>query len=84
MAFHSLMQELILIPHNAPERKFLNNCDAYKSFVRQTGRMLMKKDEASLYLWFRTNLAKYSAYEDNRRHYFKELINYLQEEFGSL
>lgn len=84
LAFHSLMQELILIPHNAPERKFLNNCDAYKSFVRQTGRMLMKKDEASLYLWFRTNLAKYSAYEDNRRHYFKELINYLQEEFGSL
>jgi len=84
LAFHALMQELELVPHNTPERKFLNNCEAYKSFVKQTGRMLTQRDEASLYLWFRTNLTKYTTYEDNRRHYFKELMRVLQEEFGLL
>ena len=82
LAFHALMQELQLIPHNTPERKFLNNCEAYKTFVKQSGRMLTQKDEASLYLWFRTNLTKYTTYEDNRQHYFKELLRVLQEEFG--
>ena len=81
---NSFMQELQLIPHNTPERKFLNNCEAYKSFVKQSGRMLTQKDEASLYLWFRTNMTRYTTYEDNRRYYFKELLKVLQEQLGSI
>lgn len=84
LAFHALMQELQYIPHNTSERKFLNNCEAYKSFVKLSGRMLTQKDETSLYMWFRTNMTKYTTYEDNRHHYFKELINYLQDEFGGI
>ena len=78
-AFHSLMQELLMIPHNVKERKFLNNCEAYKSFVKQTGRMLKKDDEEKLYSWFRKSLTRYPTYEDNRKKYFIDLIDYLHK-----
>lgn len=79
ISFHNLMEELSSIPHNMAEKRFLNNCEAYREFVKQTGRMLMKKDDESLFTWFRTHSLRYVTYDDNRRQYFKELINFLQE-----
>lgn len=82
LSFHALMQELKLFPHNTQERKFLNNCDTYKSFVKQSGRMLTKSDDTGLFTWFRINISKYMEYEDNRHNYFKDLIDFLKEDLG--
>lgn len=84
LSFHSLMEELKLIPHNLTERKFLNNCEMYETFVRQSGRMLTQEDDSSLYAWYNNNIVKYVTYNDNRRQYFKDLINFLQLKFGSI
>jgi hypothetical protein len=79
-----MMEEFNKTPHTVIEKKFLDNCERYKSFVLQTGRMLDESDEKSLYNWFIGNMRKYSSYEDNRRLYFKELINFLQDEIGDI
>ena len=78
------MKDFEKIPHTITEKKFLDNCERYKGFVLQTGRMLDKSDEKSLYYWFIGNLRKYASYEDNRRLYFKDLINYLQDKIGGI
>lgn len=82
LSFHALMQELKLVPHNTQERKFLNNCDTFKSFVKESGRMLTKSDDTGLFMWFRINKSKYMEYDDNRHIYFKDLINFLKEDLG--
>lgn len=80
LKFHQMMNDFEKIPHTAKEKHFLENCELYKGYVRQFGRMLSIKDEKSLYCWFVGNLKKYMSYEDNRRFYFKELILFLQDE----
>ena len=82
LKFHQMMTDFEKIPHTVTEKNFLDNCDQYKGFVLQTGRMLDRSDEKSLYNWFTGNLRKYTSYEDNRRLYFKELINFLQDIIG--
>lgn len=84
LKFHQMLKDFEKIPHTVTEKKFLDNCERYKGFVQQTGRMLDKSDEKSLYYWFIGNLKKYTSYEDNRRLYFKELINFLQDEIGGI
>lgn len=84
LKFHQMMKDFEKIPHTITEKKFLDNCERYKGFVLQTGRMLDKSDEKSLYYWFIGNLRKYASYEDNRRLYFKDLINYLQDKIGGI
>lgn len=84
LKFHQMMKDFENIPHTVTEKKFLDNCERYKGFVQQTGRMLDKSDEKSLYYWFAGNLRRYTSYEDNRRLYFKELINFLREEIESI
>lgn len=84
LKFHQMMEEFNKTPHTVIEKKFLDNCERYKSFVLQTGRMLDESDEKSLYNWFIGNMRKYTSYEDNRRLYFKELINFLQDEIGDI
>lgn len=84
LKFHQMMKDFKDIPHTVTEKKFLDNCERYKCFVKQTGRMLERSDEKSLHNWFTKNLSKYTSYEDNRQQYFKELINFLQDEMGSI
>lgn len=84
LKFHQMMTDFEHIPHTVTEKKFLDNCERYKGFVLQTGRTLEKSDEKSLYYWFTGNLNKYISYDDNRRLYFKELINFLQDKIGGL
>ena len=83
LKFHQLMNDLERVPHTVIEKKFLENCNRYKGFVRQSGRMLNLDDEKSLYYWFVGNTKRYMSYDDNRRYYFKELINFLQNEIDS-
>lgn len=82
LQFHQMMKDFENIPHTSTERKFLENCERYKGFVRQTGRMINQDDEKALYYWFIVNMKKFTSFEDNRQKYFKELIKFLQQELG--
>lgn len=82
LRFHQMMEDFEHIPHTVTEKRFLENCERYKGFVLQTGRLIDKSDVKSLYYWFRANLSKYISYKDNRHLYFKELINFIQNEIG--
>ena len=82
LQFHQMMKDFENIPHTSTERKFLENCERYKGFVRQTGRMINQDDAKALYYWFIVNMKKFTSFEDNRQKYFKELIKFLQQELG--
>jgi hypothetical protein len=79
LKFYNLMKELDEIPHNKREKDFLDNCVFYKEYALHVGRILTPEDDKKLYSWFVLNAKKFLTYKDNRCRYFKDLINFLQE-----
>ena len=64
-------------PRNSNERNFLRQCELYKNFVSDTGRMVAQDDDASLNSWFSRANQNFSKWKDNRQVYFKELIKFI-------
>ena len=73
----ALEKELAYYPHNLIEYNFLHNCNLYKKFVEGNNRMLEKTDDAELYKWFYSASLNYSTYNDNRKNYFSQLLQFL-------
>lgn len=64
-------------PRNSNERNFLRQCELYKNFVSDTGRMVAQDDDASLNSWFSRANQNFAKWNDNRQVYFKELIKFI-------
>lgn len=73
----ALEKELAFYPHNMTEYNFLHNCNLYKKFVEGNNRMLEENDDSELYKWFNSASFNYSSYNDNRKDYFSQLLQYL-------
>ena len=74
-----MITELQDIPHTSYEFNFLINCNRYRDFVTQTGRMISREDDQQLHYWFYINKGRYMNYNDNRCKYFKDLLYFLSE-----
>lgn len=74
----ALDKELSHYPHNATENKFLHNCNLYRKFVEGNNRMLKESDDKELFHWFYSASRNYCSYNDNRKFYFGQLLQYLQ------
>jgi DNA-directed RNA polymerase alpha subunit len=73
----ALEKELAYYPHNMTEYNFLHKCNLYKKFVEGNNRMLEETDDSELYKWFNSASLNYSTYNDNRKDYFSQLLQYL-------
>lgn len=73
----ALEKELAHYPHNSTEYSFLHNCNLYMKFVEGNNRMLEETDDSELYKWFYSASLYYSTYNDNRKDYFSQLLQYL-------
>lgn len=75
----ALGKELSNYPHNATECNFLQKCDLFKKFVEGNKRMLTKDDDQELNKWFYASSQNYSTYNDNRKKYFSQLLQYVSK-----
>lgn len=73
----ALEKELAYYPHNMTEYNFLHKCNLYKKFVEGNNRMIEEADDSELYKWFNSASLNYSSYDDNRKDYFSQLLQYL-------
>ncbi len=64
-------------PKNNKEMAFLNNCNDYKSFVDENHSLPTHLENKYLYHWYRSALANYEQFLDNRKTYFSDLLNYI-------
>ena len=77
LLFDALEKKFAHYPHNATEYKFLHNCNLYKRFVEGNNRMLKESDDTELFKWFCLASRNYITYSDNRKDYFRKLLQYL-------
>ncbi len=73
----ALEKDFVYYPHNMTEYNFLHKCNLYKQFVEGNNRMLEETDDTDLYKWFCSASINYSKYNDNRKQYFSQLLQYL-------
>lgn len=67
------------IPQNGREKIFKANCDKLLAYVKRHGAIPSYRFEPSLYTWYIKNFGSYTAYKDNRRKYFTELLAELKK-----
>ena len=73
----ALGKELAYYPHNKKDYIFLHHCNLYKLFVEGNNRTPQKEDDSELYMWFYIASRNYNSYNDNRKKYFSQLLQYL-------
>lgn len=69
------------IPQNGYEYRFKQMCDEIKVMVAKSFTLPTLSDNTREYSWMKKNLEKYVTYEDNRKTYFEDLLNFLKD-FG--
>lgn len=69
-------------PHGIKECNFLENCNQYKEFVSATGRLLNADDDKTMYYWFLKSSREYTTWEDNRKFYFQDLLEYIKKQMS--
>lgn len=81
LSLKNYLSEHKLLPQNGTEYNFKQMCDEIKVLVAKTFALPTASDNIREYSWLRKNLDKYTAYEDNRKSYFEDLLAYLKD-FG--
>lgn len=64
-------------PHNSTEADFQSICLAYKSFVSSTHHLVSDEDDESMFSWFLKSAKDYMSWDDNRKNYFQDLLNFI-------
>lgn len=80
LAFSKVMKELenSHFPHNSTESCFLSMCKRYKDFVSTNHRLVSDEDSESIFSWFKKSARNYLDWNDNRKYYFQDLMNYIR------
>lgn len=63
---------------NGTEYAFFRRCDDYKVFLEENMELPNNETDAALYNWFLKNLKIYSSFEDRRKVYFSDLLEYIE------
>lgn len=69
--------ELALIPRNAIEAEFRNNCHNYKDFINKKHCLPTIDNGTDLFKWFKRSKDNYNSFVDHRRQYLTDLFNYI-------
>lgn len=65
------------LPSNGLEVRYYKKCQEYWDYVKTNYEMPSEDSNPVLYSWFNKNLSLYVSYNDNRRRFFKNLLNKL-------
>lgn len=72
------LYEQQLIPRNATENEFRNNCEKYKAYIENHNVMPSASREPELHKWMTRSKARYNNYSDYRKKYMKNLLDYIE------
>lgn len=81
LSLQTFLSENRTIPQNGIEYNFKQMCDEIKVMVAKSFTLPTPSDNIREYSWLKKNLEKYVTYEDNRKVYFEDLLNFLKD-FG--
>ena len=69
--------EVNLIPRNAVESEFRDNCRGYKEYINNHYALPNVSSEPELYNWMVRSKQNYNSFLDHRRTYLTDLFNYI-------
>lgn len=81
LSLQTFLSENKTIPQNGIEYNFKQMCDEIKVMVTKTFALPTASDNIREYSWLRKNIEKHAIYEDNRKAYFEDLLDFLKD-FG--
>lgn len=79
LSLQTFLSENKTIPQNGIEYNFKQMCDEIKVMVAKSFTLPTASDNIREYSWMKKNLEKYLTYEDNRKAYFEDLLNFLKD-----
>lgn len=77
-----LRDKLSSYPRTTKEIKFLRDCENYKQFVTQNGRMVELWDDPILSAWFKKWIDGHKRLTDGRKRHFENLLSFLTDTLG--
>lgn len=75
----TLFNEVKDMPRTAKEFRFQRQCNEYKSLVEKKGALIEMSDDPILCMWYRNSSKSFEFFEDKRREYFEDLLQFLAE-----
>ena len=69
------------IPQTGLEVSFLERCERVKEIIQKKHRLPLSKEEPDIYSWLYKNKEKYEIYDDKRKMYFQDLLQFIHS-FG--
>lgn len=65
-------------PRSTTEYNFWKKCNQYKQFTTQANRLINEGDDKTMFSWFMTSCKNYTSWNDNRKQYFTNLIQFIK------
>ena len=63
---------------NGTEYSFYRRCDEYKAFLDENMELPTMETDTVLYRWFHNNIKIYMEFDDRRKGYFEDLLEFIQ------
>lgn len=63
---------------NGTEYSFYRRCDEYKAFLDENMEFPTMETDTVLYRWFHNNIKIYMEFDDRRKGYFEDLLEFIQ------
>lgn len=78
VAFNSMVARNVDYMVNGTEYSFYRRCDEYKVFLDENMELPTMETDTVLYRWFHNNIKIYMEFDDRRKGYFEDLLEFIQ------
>ena len=76
--FNAMVQRNEAYMINGAEYAFYRRCDEYKAFLDENMELPTMETDTVLYRWFHNNIKIYMEFDDRRKGYFVDLLEFIQ------
>lgn len=78
VAFNAMVARNADYMVNGTEYSFYRRCDEYKAFLDENMELPTMETDTVLYRWFHNNIKIYLEFDDRRKGYFEDLLEFIQ------
>ena len=78
VAFNAMVARNADYMVNGTEYSFYRRCDEYKAFLNENMELPTMETDTVLYRWFHNNIKIYMEFDDRRKGYFEDLLEFIQ------
>ena len=78
VAFNAMVARNADYMVNGTEYSFYRRCDEYKAFLDENMELPTMETDTVLYRWFHNNIKIYMEFDDRRKGYFEDLLEFIQ------